>query len=167
MSAAYLVEGEEASDGEVLGESLSQCNFIHHKSLMTWDETWAFTAESRWLAVWALAWAYVCILSYVQTKDWMSEDLKLGSIKWVFSVCQEVTFAYCKYILSCKIWGVHRGDYEECGLLGYKNPVRTSQETHYVPTIESSQLMLCKIWGFHRGDYEEWCLLGCYAMWLL
>jgi hypothetical protein len=28
---------------------------------------------------------------------------------------------------------------------GYKNPVRTSQETHYVSVTESSQLMLCKI----------------------
>jgi hypothetical protein len=26
-----------------------------------------------------------------------------------------------------------------------KNPVRTSQETHYFSTTESSQLMLCKI----------------------
>jgi hypothetical protein len=37
------------------------------------------------------------------------------------------------------------GDYEEWRLLGYKNPVRTSQETHYVSATESSQLMLCKI----------------------
>jgi hypothetical protein len=36
-------------------------------------------------------------------------------------------------------------DYEECRLLGYKIPVHTSQETHYVSTTESSQLMLCKI----------------------
>jgi hypothetical protein len=33
---------------------------------------------------------------------------------------------------SLKIGGLHDGDYEECRLLGYKNPVRTSQETHYV-----------------------------------
>jgi hypothetical protein len=39
----------------------------------------------------------------------------------------------------------HGGDYEECRLLGYKNPVRTSQETHYFSATESSQLMLCKI----------------------
>jgi hypothetical protein len=36
-------------------------------------------------------------------------------------------------------------DPEECRLLGYKNPVRTSQETHYVYATESSQLMLRKI----------------------
>jgi hypothetical protein len=41
-----------------------------------------------------------------------------------------------------------------------KNPVRTSQETHYVSATELSQLMLCKIWGFYGGDYEEWRLLG-------
>jgi hypothetical protein len=40
---------------------------------------------------------------------------------------------------------VNKGDYEECRLLGYKNPVRTSQETHYFSTTESSQLMLCRI----------------------
>jgi hypothetical protein len=28
----------------------------------------------------------------------------------------------------CKIWGLHGGDYEECRLLGYKIPVRTSQD---------------------------------------
>jgi hypothetical protein len=67
----------------------------------------------------------------------------------------------------CKIWDFHGGDYEVCRLLGYRNTVRTSQETHYVSAIEPSRLMLCKIWGFHGGDYEEWCLLGCYEVWLL
>jgi hypothetical protein len=37
----------------------------------------------------------------------------------------------------CKIWGFHGSDYEECRLLGYKNPFRTSQETHYFSTTES------------------------------
>jgi hypothetical protein len=59
-----------------------------------------------------------------------------------------------------KMWGFHGSDYEEFRLLGYKNPVRTSQETHYVSATESSQLMLRKIWGFHGSDYEEWRLLG-------
>jgi hypothetical protein len=57
--------------------------------------------------------------------------------------------------------------FEEWCLLGYNNPFRTSQETHYVSTTESSQLKQCKIWCFHGCDYEEWCLLGCYAVWLL
>jgi hypothetical protein len=52
------------------------------------------------------------------------------------------------------------GEYEECYLLGYKNTVRTSQETHYVSATEPSWLMLCKIWGVHGGDYEECRLLG-------
>jgi hypothetical protein len=60
-----------------------------------------------------------------------------------------------------KIWGFHGCDYEECRLLGYKTPFRTSQETRYVSATESSQLMLCKIWGFHGDDYEECRLLGC------
>jgi hypothetical protein len=41
---------------------------------------------------------------------------------------------------------------EKCRLLGYKNPGRTSQETHYVSATE--------IWGFRGGDYEECRLLG-------
>jgi hypothetical protein len=32
--------------------------------------------------------------------------------------------------MPCKIWGFHGCDYEECCLLWYKNPVRTSRETH-------------------------------------
>jgi hypothetical protein len=57
--------------------------------------------------------------------------------------------------MHCKIWGLHGGDYEERRLQGYKNIVRTSQETHYVSVTELSRLMQCKIWGFHGGDYEE------------
>jgi hypothetical protein len=34
---------------------------------------------------------------------------------------------------------------EEGRLLGYKNPSRTSQETHYLSVIEPSRLMLCKV----------------------
>jgi hypothetical protein len=59
-----------------------------------------------------------------------------------------------------KFWDFQGGDYEECRLLGYKHPLRTSQETHYVSATDYSQLMLCKIWGFHGGDYEECRLLG-------
>jgi hypothetical protein len=40
------------------------------------------------------------------------------------------------------------------------NPVRTSQETHYISATESSQLMLCKSLGCHGGDYEECRILG-------
>jgi hypothetical protein len=44
-----------------------------------------------------------------------------------------------------KIRSFHGGDSEEWRLLGYKIPVRTSQETGYVSATEHSQLMLCKI----------------------
>jgi hypothetical protein len=67
--------------------------------------------------------------------------------------------------MLCKICCFHGGDYEECRLLAYRNPVRTSQETH-VSATEHSRLMLCKIGGFHGGDNEERRLLGCYAVWL-
>jgi hypothetical protein len=61
---------------------------------------------------------------------------------------------------SCYVSAFHS---RQCRLLGYKHPVRTSQETHYVSAIESSQLMLCKIRGFHGDGYEECRLLEFYA----
>jgi hypothetical protein len=66
----------------------------------------------------------------------------------------------------CKNLRFHGSDYEEFRPLGYKTPVHTSQETHYVSTTESSRLMLRKIRGIYRNDYEEWRLLGCEAVWL-
>jgi hypothetical protein len=59
-----------------------------------------------------------------------------------------------------KIWGFHGGGYEERRILGYKNSVRTSQETNYFSATEPCKLSPCKIWGFHGGGYEECCLLG-------
>jgi hypothetical protein len=59
------------------------------------------------------------------------------------------------------------GYYEKCRVMGYKKPVHTSQETHYISTTEPSRLMLCKICDFHGGDYVERRLLGCCAVWLL
>jgi hypothetical protein len=50
--------------------------------------------------------------------------------------------------------------YEERRLLGYRNPISTSQETHYISTTEHSQLMPCKIRGSHGGVYEDCPLLG-------
>jgi hypothetical protein len=48
--------------------------------------------------------------------------------------------------MLCTILGFHYGDYDECRLLGYKTPIRTSQETHYVPATGPSWLMmLCNI----------------------
>jgi hypothetical protein len=64
------------------------------------------------------------------------------------------------YWTVCNIWGFHGRDYEECRLLGYKTPVRSSQELHCFSTTERSRLMLCKIWGFHGSDSEECRLLG-------
>jgi hypothetical protein len=57
------------------------------------------------------------------------------------------------YVVRCEIFV--NCDYDEWRLLGYKNPVCTSQETHYLSATEFSRLMLCKIWSFHSGDYEE------------
>jgi hypothetical protein len=65
----------------------------------------------------------------------------------------------CETIKLFKILGFHSCDYDEC-VLGYKNPVRTSKQTHYVSATDPSQLMVRKIWGFHDGDYEECRFLG-------
>jgi hypothetical protein len=64
--------------------------------------------------------------------------------------------------MLCKICGFHGGDYEECHLLGYTNPVRTSQETHYLSATEP-RLMLYKIWSFDGVDYEECRLPGMWS----
>jgi hypothetical protein len=56
---------------------------------------------------------------------------------------------------------------DSCRLLVYKNPVRTSQETHYIASTDPSRLMLCNIWDFHGGDYEECRFFGCDAVWLV
>jgi hypothetical protein len=80
---------------------------------------------------------------------------------WRVSGCLFFRYRFNKRFRQCKIWGFRGGDYEECCLLGYKYPVHTSQEKHYVSATEPSRLMLCKIWGFYGGDYEEYCLLGC------
>jgi hypothetical protein len=48
------------------------------------------------------------------------------------------------YRIHRKVWGSHGGDYEECRLLGYKNPVLPHRK-HYLSAIEPSRLILCKI----------------------
>jgi hypothetical protein len=70
-------------------------------------------------------------------------------------------------LMLCMIWGFHGSDYEKFRLQGYKNPIRISQETHYVCATEPSPLMIRRIWGFHGCDYEECRLLGCYVVRLL
>jgi hypothetical protein len=55
---------------------------------------------------------------------------------------QESLLIYHSIIIAYKngkIWGFHNGDYEECPLLGYKHPIRTSQETYYVSVREPSR----------------------------
>jgi hypothetical protein len=78
-----------------------------------------------------------------------------------------VSTSELSWLMLCKIWGFHAGDYEVWHFLRKKNPVHTSQETHYVSVTEPSQLRLYKVWGFHAGDYEECRLLGWGAMWIL
>jgi hypothetical protein len=51
----------------------------------------------------------------------------------------------------------------EFRVLGYKNPVRTSQETHYISATEPNPLILSKIWDSNCGDYEE-CQMGCLVL---
>jgi hypothetical protein len=48
------------------------------------------------------------------------------------------------HLSGCKRCGIKKAP-EEFRHLGYKNPVCTSQETHYVSATEHSRLKLCKI----------------------
>jgi hypothetical protein len=95
-----------------------------------------------------------------QSVNWGRQQNQVGTECLIFAcIYNQVQNIKIKFKLR-KIWGFHGNDYEECRLLGYKNPVRTSQETHYVSATESSQLMLCKIWGCYGSDYEECRLVG-------
>jgi hypothetical protein len=78
---------------------------------------------------------------------------KFKILGWRLNILQHNFFP------TCEIWGLHCSDYEESRFPGYKNPVRTSQETHYVSATEPGRLRPCKIWGFHGGDYDECHLL--------
>jgi hypothetical protein len=91
---------------------------------------------------------------YLPRTDCMPEFVDAGLTVLEINIKTEI------FLRQCKIWGVHGSDYELFRLLGYKNQVRTSQETHYFSATESSQLMLCKIWGVHGSDYELFRLLG-------
>jgi hypothetical protein len=90
--------------------------------------------------------------SDVRSKAWSDTRLSLSRV-WKTGIMITV-------VKTGKIWGSHGGDYDKCRLLGYKHPVRTSQETNYVSSTEPIRLMLCKIWDFYGGDYEECRLLG-------
>jgi hypothetical protein len=79
----------------------------------------------------------------------------VGTVRTVNLLIMEFNYEFL-----CKIWGLQDSDYEEYPIPQHKNPVCTSQETHYVSATEPSRLMLRKFWGFHSGDYEECRLLG-------
>jgi hypothetical protein len=116
----------------ILGKNLVHCYFVSQE--VTWYRTWD-PAEKPCVA-------QLAIVTFSRSFAFLLLSLNV------------------RPTTGCKIWGFHSGDYEECRLLGYTNPVHTSQETHYVSATEPSQLMLCKIWGFHSGDYEECHLPG-------
>jgi hypothetical protein len=105
-----------------------------------------------------------CVLWHLWERFGKIRCLRLQNIYMLMKFKIEIMRTqYSKFLASlniCKIWGFHGGFYEECRLLGYKTPVRTSQATHYISATQPSQLMLCKIWGFHDSDYEECRLLG-------
>jgi hypothetical protein len=63
-------------------------------------------------------------------------------------ICVSVFASISNLNCNSGLWGYHGGDYEGCRLLGYKNPVRTSQETHYISATEQGRLILCRNWGF-------------------
>jgi hypothetical protein len=98
----------------------------------------------------------LCSMNKVVIKSLVSTTLDL-ELRWLFLGLR------CRFEArntTQDVWGFHSDDCEECRLLGYKNPVRISQETPYASATESSRLILCKIWGSHGSDYEECRLLG-------
>jgi hypothetical protein len=54
---------------------------------------------------------------------------------------RHITTPLPSQLMLCKISGFRGGDYEECRLLGYENPVRMSQKTHYSSATDPSRLI--------------------------
>jgi hypothetical protein len=69
----------------------------------------------------------------------------LVTLLWTFCERKYADIRKDRQKIPCNILGFHGSDYEECHPLGFKNPVRTSQETHYISATEPSRLMLCNI----------------------
>jgi hypothetical protein len=136
---------------------LQQPHYRHYRPVRTWIPRSLFQ--------------FVCVPTPVHVQI---RYMKLLSLQYSRNIQQrrlrvETRFSLCPTLWNgttnleiepSMIWDFHGCEYEECRLLRYKNPVRTSQEAHYFSATETSWLMLCKIWGFHGGDYEECRLLG-------
>jgi hypothetical protein len=131
-----------------------ECRLLIYKNpVRTSQEThYVSTTESSQLML-----CKIWVFTAVTMKNDVIWDIKT---QFVLHRRHYVSATESSRLMLCKIWGFHGGDYEECRLLGYKNPVLTSQVTHYISDTELSQLVLCKIWGFHGSDYEACQLLG-------
>jgi hypothetical protein len=73
---------------------------------------------------------------------------------WAIHAAGEEQALTADWTLVRKLWAVHGSDYEECRLVGYEIPFRTSEETHYISATEPSRLMLCNIWAIGSSDYD-------------
>jgi hypothetical protein len=79
------------------------------------------------------------LLGRYSAEDDVEETLVPFSLRYGISGSSHICgYEYYDFMLRYSM-------YEESRLLGYKIPVRTSQETHYVSATELSRLMLCKI----------------------
>jgi hypothetical protein len=119
-----------------------------------------FALLQAYIAYITLVWL-CCRVQTIKKFRHLEHPGMIGILRWrnAPGSCMNVGMDRSRSI-SCKIWGLHGGDYEECRLLEYINSVLTSQETHYVSATNCSQLMPCKFWGFDGGDYGERRLLG-------
>jgi hypothetical protein len=71
---------------------------------------------------------FTCCLQFSYQYIWFSF---VPIFFWFKFICHFYYYLGWKVnkICTCKIWGFHSSDYEECHLLGYKTPVRTSGDT--------------------------------------
>jgi hypothetical protein len=81
------------------------------------------------------------VLKVVTTKNDVWWDIKIQFVphRWHYVSATEPN-----QLTLCKMWGIHGGDYEECRLLGYKNPVRLLVTANIVPSspILVTQMMM-------------------------
>jgi hypothetical protein len=77
--------------------------------------------------------------------DKVYKPVILSVVHHLLNPVDSISYLFIRCLLRCDSGRRKFFSHGEPRLPGYKNPVRTSQETHYVSTTESIQLMLCKI----------------------
>jgi hypothetical protein len=97
-----------------------------------------------WIILRSNAWFYNRWVSILRRAIWIPVKFQTDHVEVQYSNSSWNNWTRKRKLFKwCKIWDYYGGNYEEFRFLGYKTPIRNSQETHYMSATESSRLMLC------------------------